>query len=47
VFNIDIETGPACGGAVRAIACIGALVVIEKILIHPDAKGAAPRALAG
>jgi hypothetical protein len=22
VFNIDIETCPACGGAVRIIACI-------------------------
>jgi hypothetical protein len=31
-FGIDIETCPACGGAVRIIACIEDPVVIEKIL---------------
>ncbi|MCP4875786.1 MAG: hypothetical protein GY896_09980, partial [Gammaproteobacteria bacterium] len=34
VFNIDIETCRECGGAVKVIACIEDLVVIEKILIH-------------
>ena len=38
VFGIDIETCPACGGAVRIIACIEDPVVIEKILTHLDAK---------
>jgi len=39
VFGIDIETCPACGGAVRIIACIEDPEVIEKILTHLDAKG--------
>ena len=39
VFGIDIETCPACGGAVRIIACIEDPVVIEKILTHLDEKG--------
>ena len=43
-FNIDIETCPACGGAVRIIASIEDREVIEKILAHLDAKGAAPEA---
>ena len=34
VFNIDIETCRACGGAVRVIACIEDPVVIKKILDH-------------
>jgi hypothetical protein len=38
VFNIDIETCPACGGAVRIIACIEDPVVIEKILTHLHKK---------
>jgi hypothetical protein len=38
VFGIDIEICPACGGAVRIIACIEDPVVIEKILTHMDAK---------
>ncbi len=42
VFGIDIETCPGCGGAVRIIACIEDPEVIEKILTHLDAKGAAP-----
>ena len=37
VFGIDIETCPACGGAVRIIACIQDPVVIGKILAHRDA----------
>ena len=44
VFGIDIETCPACGGALRIIACIEDPVVIEKILAHLDAKAAAARA---
>jgi len=46
VFGIDIATCRACGGAVRFIACIEDPEVIEKILIHLDAKAAergAPR----
>ena len=38
VFGIDIETCPACGGAMRIIACIEDPVIIEKILAHLDAK---------
>jgi hypothetical protein len=38
VFGIDIETCPACGGAVRIIACIEDPAVIAKILSHFDAK---------
>ncbi len=44
VFNIDIETCPACGGAVRIIACIEDPEVIEKILTHLAAKGGAAEA---
>jgi hypothetical protein len=44
VFGIDIETCPACGGAVRIIACIEDPVVIEKILTHLDAKATAAEA---
>jgi len=40
VFNIDIETCPKCGGAVRVIACIEDPVVIDKILTHLDKKAA-------
>lgn len=35
-FGSDIETGLACGGAVRIIACIEDPDVIEKILTHLD-----------
>jgi len=38
VCNIYVETCPACGGAVRIIACIEDPDVIEKILAHLDAK---------
>ena len=44
VFNIDIETCPACGGAVRIIACIEDPEVIEKILTHLDEKGGSAEA---
>jgi hypothetical protein len=44
VCGIDIETCPACGGAVRIIACIEDPVVIEKILAHLDAKASEPEA---
>ena len=40
VFGIDIETCPACGGALRIIACIEDPSVIKKILSHLDAKDA-------
>ena len=40
VFGIDIETSPACSGAVKTIACIEDPVVIEKTLSHLDKKGA-------
>ena len=36
-----METCPACGGTVRIIACIEDPGVMEKILTHLDAKGAA------
>ena len=45
VFGIDIETCPACGGAVRIVACIEDPAVIEKILAHLDAKASEPEAL--
>jgi ribosomal protein S27E len=38
VFNIDVETCQACGGAARIIACINDPVVIEKILAHLKEK---------
>ena len=44
VFGIDIETCPACGGAMRIIVCIEDPAVIEKILTHLDAKAAEPQA---
>jgi hypothetical protein len=44
VFGIDIETCPACGGALRIIGCIEDPAVIEKILAHLDAKAAAGQA---
>lgn len=34
VFNIDIETCSACGGAMKVIACIEDPVVIKQILDH-------------
>ena len=40
VFGIDIEICPACGGAVRIIACIEDPAVVEKIFTHLDAKAA-------
>ncbi len=38
VFNIDIETGSQCGGAVSVIAGIEDPVVIDKILSHLEKK---------
>jgi hypothetical protein len=38
VFGIEIETCPACGGAVKVIACIEAPVVIKRILDHLKQK---------
>jgi hypothetical protein len=43
VFGIDIETCSVCGVAMRSIACIEDLMVIEKILAHLDAKAAGRR----
>ena len=37
VFGIDIETCPACGGAVRIVSCIEDRDVIEKVLTHLEA----------
>jgi hypothetical protein len=47
VFNIDIETCSACGGAMKVIACIEDPVVIKRILDHLKHKAQAsePRAL--
>jgi len=42
LVGIDIETCPACGGAVRSIACIEDSDVIEQILTHLDAKASEP-----
>jgi hypothetical protein len=41
VFNIDIETCSACGGAVKVIACIEDPVVIKQILDHLKHKSEA------
>ncbi len=38
VFGIDIETCPACGGAVKVIVCIEDPVVIKRILDHLKQK---------
>ena len=38
VFNIDIETCPACGGSARIVACIEDPEVIGKILAHLAGK---------
>ena len=40
VFDIDVETCRACGGALRIIACIEDPEVIEKILNHLSEKPA-------
>ena len=45
VFNIDIETCSACGGAVKIIACIEDPVVIRKILDHLKEKGECPEGI--
>jgi len=42
--NVFLGRCPACGGAVRIIACIEDPEVIEKILTHPDAKASGPEA---
>jgi hypothetical protein len=41
IFNIDIATCLACGGAMKVIACIEDPVVIKKILEHLKQKGEA------
>ena len=47
VFKIDIETGSACGGAMKVVACIEDPVVIKRILEHlkRKAKSSEPGAL--
>ena len=40
VFGIDIQTCPACGGALRIIASIEDPIVIKKILAHLAQKEA-------
>ena len=42
VFNIDIETCPACGGSVGIVACIEDPEVIGKILAHLEGKSPGP-----
>ena len=42
--DVPDETCPACGGAVRIIACVENPDVIEKILTHLDAKATASEA---
>ena len=42
VFNIDIETCPNCGGAVRTIACIEDPDVIGRILAHLERTSTDP-----
>jgi hypothetical protein len=39
IFNIDIETCIACGGAIKVFACIEDPMVFQKILIHQKGKG--------
>ena len=39
VFNIDIQTCSACGGAVKVIACIEAPVVMPKALAALAGQG--------
>ena len=41
VFNIDIETCSACGGAMKVIACIEDPIVIRQILDHLEQKAEA------
>jgi hypothetical protein len=36
VFNIEIQTCSECGGAVKVIACIEELAVVQKILGNGD-----------
>ncbi|MBS3824898.1 MAG: transposase, partial [Wenzhouxiangellaceae bacterium] len=38
VFQVDVETCPACGGAVKIIACIEDPPAIERILRHLAGK---------
>ena len=38
IFNVDIETCSAFGGAVKVLACIEDPVVIERILNHLQEK---------
>jgi len=41
VFNIDIETCSACGGAMKVIVCIEDPIVIKQILDHLEHKAEA------
>lgn len=44
VFEIDIETCPACSGAMRIIAGIEGPDVVKKIISHLQVKAAEPEA---
>lgn len=44
VFDIDVQTCDACGGAVKITAAIEDPVAITKILGHMDGQGAMPQA---
>ena len=44
VSGIDIETCSACGGAMRIIASIERVAVLEKILAHLNANAPEPEA---
>ncbi len=44
VFDIDVQTCDACGGAVKIVAAVEDPVAIKKILDHLDKQGAMPQA---
>lgn len=44
VFDIDVQTCEACGGAVKIVAAIEDPVAIRKILDHLEGQGAMPEA---
>lgn len=44
VFDIDVQTCDACGGAAKIIAAVEEPVAIRKILDHLEGEGAMPQA---
>ena len=44
VFDMDVQTCDACGGAVKIVAAIEDPVAIKKILDHLEEQGAMPQA---